>query len=95
MFHRCGITFGLFWLTMAACRASEAEEVTFNKDVAPILWNHCAACHRQGQIGPFSLLKYQDAAKRADFHQRDRTRIAACRPGRPSRVTANSAMSAA
>ncbi|VTS04434.1 ascorbate-dependent monooxygenase [Tuwongella immobilis] len=40
---------------------------TFTKDVAPILWNHCASCHRPGEIGPFPLLTYQDAAKRAKF----------------------------
>jgi hypothetical protein len=40
---------------------------TFNKDVATILWKNCAGCHRPGEIGPFSLLNYQDAAKRASF----------------------------
>jgi hypothetical protein len=38
---------------------------TFNKDIAPILYENCAACHRPGQVAPFSLLTYQDAAKRA------------------------------
>jgi peroxiredoxin len=46
---------------------AEQETVTFNKHVAPILWEHCAGCHRPGQVGPFSLLKYTDAAKRASF----------------------------
>lgn len=45
----------------------EGETVTYNKHVAPILWEHCASCHRPGQVGPFSLLKYSDAAKRAAF----------------------------
>jgi len=38
---------------------------TFAHDVAPILYRHCAACHRPGEVAPFSLLSYQDAAKRA------------------------------
>ena len=38
---------------------------TYNKDVAPILWKNCAGCHRPGEVGPFSLLTYKDAAKRA------------------------------
>ena len=38
---------------------------TFNKDIAPILYGSCAACHRPGEVAPFSLLSYQDAAKRA------------------------------
>ncbi|MBY0232752.1 MAG: heme-binding domain-containing protein [Gemmataceae bacterium] len=37
---------------------------TFNKDVAPILFNDCAACHRPGAGGPFPLLSYKDAKKR-------------------------------
>ena len=41
--------------------------VTFSKQVAPILFKHCASCHRPGEIGPFSLLNYKDAAKRANF----------------------------
>lgn len=40
---------------------------TYTKDVAPILHKHCVACHRPGEIAPFSLLTYKDAAKRADF----------------------------
>jgi thiol-disulfide isomerase/thioredoxin len=38
---------------------------TFNKDIAPILYRHCATCHRPGEVAPFSLLTYDDAAKRA------------------------------
>ena len=40
---------------------------TYNKDIAPILWKNCAGCHRPGEIGPFSLLTYKDAAKRSSF----------------------------
>ena len=42
-----------------------AATPTFNKDVAPILYQNCATCHRPGQVAPFSLLTYHDAAKRA------------------------------
>src|ERR1700737_3207532 len=38
---------------------------TFNRDIAPILYKSCATCHRPGEVAPFSLLTYQDAAKRA------------------------------
>ena len=40
---------------------------TFSHDVAAILNRNCAACHRPGGVGPFSLLTYQDAAKRAQL----------------------------
>ncbi len=43
------------------------EAITFNKHIARILWNNCARCHRPGDVGPFSLLTYRDAAKRAQF----------------------------
>jgi len=38
---------------------------TFNTDIAPILYANCASCHRPGEVAPFPLLTYQDAAKRA------------------------------
>jgi peroxiredoxin len=40
--------------------------VTFYKDVLPVLQSHCQTCHRPGQVGPFSLTSYQQAAKWAD-----------------------------
>ncbi len=36
-------------------------QVTFTKDVAPILQKNCQACHRPGSIAPMSLLTYEDA----------------------------------
>jgi Tfp pilus assembly protein PilF/mono/diheme cytochrome c family protein len=41
--------------------ASFEQQVTFNRDIAPILFRNCAACHHSGGAGPFSLLTYQDA----------------------------------
>ena len=38
-----------------------APGVTFNKDVAPIIYRNCAACHRPGEVAPMSLLSYKDA----------------------------------
>src|SRR5438067_13716330 len=39
--------------------------VTFTRDIAPILYKHCAGCHHPGEVAPFSLLTYHDAARRA------------------------------
>jgi hypothetical protein len=51
---------------MAAYRPRAVPvEVTYCKDVAPILYRRCASCHRPGEVAPFSLMTYQDAAKRA------------------------------
>lgn len=38
---------------------------TFTEHIAPILFQNCASCHRPGEIGPFPLLTYDDARKRA------------------------------
>jgi len=38
---------------------------TFSRDVAPILYRECVSCHRPDGVAPFSLVTYQDAAKRA------------------------------
>ncbi|MEP7273916.1 MAG: cytochrome c [Acidobacteriota bacterium] len=42
-----------------------AGMVTFNKDIARIMFNNCTSCHRPGEVAPFALLSYQDAKKRA------------------------------
>jgi mono/diheme cytochrome c family protein len=38
---------------------------TFHKDVEPIFQKRCVDCHRPGEIGPFSLLKYDKAKSSA------------------------------
>ncbi len=53
------------WIGMAGAIAAAAAPPTFNRDIAPILYKNCATCHRPGEVAPFSLLTYQDAAKRA------------------------------
>jgi len=45
--------------------ARERASVTFNRDVAPILYAHCVQCHRPGEAAPFSLLTFEDARQRA------------------------------
>ena len=37
-------------------------EVTYTKHVAALLQDHCVACHRPGQIGPFALTEYEEVA---------------------------------
>src|SRR2546425_12230327 len=41
--------------------AAVAQDVTFTKDVAPILQRSCQNCHRPDQMAPMSLLTYEDA----------------------------------
>ncbi len=44
---------------------AQSQSVTYNRDVAPILAEHCVACHREGEFAPFSLASYEDAARHA------------------------------
>ncbi len=41
------------------------EGPTFNREVSRILQQRCQSCHRPGDIAPFSLLTYRDAASHA------------------------------
>jgi peroxiredoxin len=41
----------------------EVGKVAYSDGVAEILQNKCQNCHRPGQVGPFSLLTYDDARK--------------------------------
>ena len=64
------------WLLPATCllailpfahpptHAAEAP-VTWSRQIAPIVYRNCAACHHPGGAGPFSLLSYADARRRA------------------------------
>ena len=44
---------------------SSSPVPTYTKDVAPILFKNCTGCHRPGEIGPMSLLTYEDVRPRA------------------------------
>src|SRR5256714_11878218 len=39
---------------------SQQQALSFNRDVAPIFYKHCAACHQPEDIAPFSVLDYED-----------------------------------
>lgn len=40
---------------------TKTGNVTYHRDVLPILMKHCQDCHRPGDVGPFSLLTYKQA----------------------------------
>ena len=42
---------------------TSTDKVTYNRDIAPIVFHYCASCHRPGEAGPFPLLSYQDVKK--------------------------------
>jgi Tfp pilus assembly protein PilF len=49
----------------AAMRETDPPKVTFNRDIAPIIFHSCSTCHRPGEAAPFSLLTYSDVKKHA------------------------------
>src|SRR5437016_2352094 len=45
--------------------SGSSESPTFNKTIAPIIFDHCGICHRPGGDAPFSLLTYAAVHQRA------------------------------
>jgi mono/diheme cytochrome c family protein len=45
------------------------KKITYLEHIEPILLKNCAPCHRPGTAAPFSLLSYDDAAKRGKMIQ--------------------------
>jgi hypothetical protein len=43
-----------------AASSDTKTSVTFTKDIAPIFYKNCIACHRPGEIAPMSLLTYKE-----------------------------------
>lgn len=50
------------YLTFGSTSASvkPAANVTFSKDVAPIIQKNCQVCHRPGEVAPMSFLNYKE-----------------------------------
>jgi hypothetical protein len=61
------VTIAAVWLCAAATPAlgagpaRAARDVTFTKDIAPILQRSCQRCHRPDSVAPMSLLTYEEA----------------------------------
>ncbi len=50
-----------FLLLFLPAASFAAADVTFHKDVVPVLQKHCQGCHRPGEAAPFSLISYKEA----------------------------------
>ncbi len=67
--HLLATLFGVAVLTPILLQPPEARvhasasSVTYNRQIAPIFYNHCTSCHHPGGPGPFSLLTYADAKR--------------------------------
>jgi hypothetical protein len=45
-------------------KTSSPKRVVFSEQIAPIVFNNCASCHRPGEAAPFALMSYEDVKKR-------------------------------
>src|SRR6266478_7847750 len=46
-------------------RVAPAPQVTFYREIAPIINRNCSPCHKPGESTPFSLLTYEDVKRHA------------------------------
>jgi tetratricopeptide (TPR) repeat protein len=61
MFRRAARVAAAFAVCLVPC----AAQLTFNRDIAPIIYKNCSPCHRPEEAGPFPLLSYEDVRKHA------------------------------
>jgi tetratricopeptide (TPR) repeat protein len=76
-FSACGVPLGVVarglagWGALAAlaCGTPAGDvrpaALTFNRDIAPLVWTRCAPCHRPGESAPFSLIEYDEVRSHA------------------------------
>jgi tetratricopeptide (TPR) repeat protein len=55
----------LFLATVVLCPTPVLGQVTFDKDIAPLLFGRCGECHHPEGSAPFSLLTYREARQHA------------------------------
>jgi hypothetical protein len=55
------VVFSILPAQHAAAGQAPGGQVTFTKDIAPIFQRSCQTCHRDGGIGPMSLITYEEA----------------------------------
>lgn len=53
----CTFVLALF---LAVTSDSHAAQITYTKDIAPILFKNCVTCHRAGEVAPMSLRNYDE-----------------------------------
>ncbi|MAZ58041.1 MAG: hypothetical protein CMP56_01340 [Flavobacteriales bacterium] len=47
--------------------SSQNNDITFTKDISPIIYNNCTECHRSGENGPMSFTSYSEVAAMAEM----------------------------
>ena len=57
--HTRRLALGVAALVLVAAPAAAADDVTFTRDIAPILQRSCQQCHRPGGVAPMPLITYE------------------------------------
>jgi tetratricopeptide (TPR) repeat protein len=65
MYKHYPLSASFFLAALLFTPGSALGQVTFTKDVAPIVFSQCGQCHHPGGTAPFSLLGYQSARQHA------------------------------
>ncbi len=67
--YKSQFLFGVFcflYIFLAGCNHQNVNtNLSFNKDIAPIIFKNCTPCHRSGEAGPFTFENYADVRKKS------------------------------
>ncbi len=65
------LRFAVLLIPVALCAqpAAAPGDVTFTKDVAPVLQRSCQQCHHANGVAPMSLVTYEEVRPWAPRHQ--------------------------
>ena len=55
-----GVATGAMLFSIAGTVTAQLDEVTYSRDIAPILQQRCQTCHRKGQMGPMALTTFDE-----------------------------------
>lgn len=56
----------IFLLFFQTIKIFSADKITFSEHISPIIYKHCAICHKKNGIGPFLLTSYESVIKRGN-----------------------------
>jgi hypothetical protein len=65
---RCALFLVVATVPLVSCGRSTPPRdrvYTFNRDIAPLVWQQCGGCHRPGEVAPFSLIEFDEVRSRA------------------------------
>lgn len=61
----CMKTTFYFSLICLCFSSARSENVTYHRDIAPLIHDHCMSCHRPGESAPFPLTTFEEVSRKA------------------------------